>query len=231
VSVEVGDDVGRIEFPLDHVALVAQRVGARSGAELWVASIDSAWQLAGGAPLQENACDTVRTIAARALGRLQTTASKPTPIEVLSSRRKTDCLIEAITDRPIPAFEAERYQPHPMTPNYSERFRHWRDLVVGDRVHVFGELDAEVIDITSHRLGGGVIVRLRTADGRVIFRRPPEVQLAPERDVIVTLDGQGHTIAAATEALDSAGPHRYGVALIALLHTGCSCTHPLSLKW
>ena len=223
VSAEVGEGVSRIEFPLDHVALAARRVGARSAAQLWAAAVDAAWQLAGGAALPDNACDNVRKVAARALGRLPSTSSRPVPIDVVSSRWEGDWVLEAISDLPIPAFEADSYQPHATIPSHSWRSRHWRDFAVGDRVHTSGELDGEVIDITSHRLGGGVILRLRTADDRVIHRRPPEVRHAPERDVLVAVHAEEHTIAARTEALGSSRPYRYGVVLLALVHNGCPC--------
>ena len=219
VSNDVGEDVGRIEFPLDHVALTARRVGARSAAQLWAEAIDAAWRLAGGAALPENAYDNVRKLAACALGRLPSSASAPVSIEVVSSRYDGDWVLEASSSRFISPFEAEIYQLSPTIPGYSWRARHARRLAVGDRVHAFGDLDGDVIDMTSHRLGGGGVIRLRTADGRVIARRGREIQRAAQRDVIVAVDGEEHSLAATTEALS--GPS--GVALLALVHRDCPC--------
>lgn len=225
VSDDLGEDVGRIDFPLDHVALAARRVGARSASQLWGRAADAAWQLAGGAALPEHAWETIRKAAERVLDRLPSTASTPVPIDVVSSRHEGDWVLQATTDRVITRFEVDTYLPQPITPTYSWRTRHCSDIAVGDRVHVFGELDGELLDISSHRHsgGGGYVIRVRTADGRVIHRRTRAVKHAPQRDVIVTKGQAVHTFAAATEALDSSGPYRYGVALLALVHAGCSC--------
>ena len=150
----------------------------------------------------------------------------PVSVDVISSGlRNRECVLEAITSRSLSAFVTDPYWPPPMIPGYSSRLRCGPRIAVGDRVHAFGELDGILIDRTSHRYGGGH-TRVRTVDGRVIHRRSAELRRAPERDVIVTNDHAVHTLAAETEALDSSGPYRYGVVLLALTHAGCPCEIP-----
>jgi hypothetical protein len=222
VSTEVGDEPGRIEFPLDHVALAARRVGSRSAAQLWAQGIDAAWQLVGGAPLPEDACAEVRKVAARALGRLPATASTPVPINVVTSQWDGDRVLEAITDWPILPFEAERYSPIPALPGFMWRSLHLRDIAVGDRVHVCNALDGDVLDVVSIRHSDGVHIHVRAADGRVIRPSVRNVQPASWRDVVVAVDRAEHTLGVRSDALDSSGS-RFGVALLALSHHGCRC--------
>jgi len=228
VSTDVDGGDGVIEFPLDHVALTARRVGSHSAAQLWAEAVRAAGRLAGGAALPEHACDHVSEVAEHALGRLPSTSLTDVSVDVVSSNWKGECVLEAITDLGIPAFVADRYLPPPTVPGHSWRMRHHPQMAVGDRVHVHGELDGVLIDRSSFRLGGGMHTRVRTVDGRVLRRRPSELRRAPERDVIVANDQEVHTFTAETEALDSSGPYRYGVALLALVHSGCPCEYERS---
>jgi len=224
VSADVGMDDGIVDFPLDHVVLAARRVRARGAAVLWAAAVDAAWQLAGGAPLDASALDEIVRPATGALA-VFSTAPKALPLEVRTSRREGACELDATTNEPIPPFTIKTHTPTPIPAGSTVAYslQHSGSIALGDRVHVSGEIDGEVVYLLNTRAGAGIYAHVRTADGRIVGRRRSETRLADARDVAVVIGDNQHTLAARTSALGDGYDDQQGVALLTLVHSGCPC--------
>ncbi len=227
LSVSVGSLPGEIVFPLDDFALTSLYVGGKAGAALWAVAAETAWSLCGGTILDPESWKRAETLAATILTKRFRPSTSGSKFATTATRRDDDWIVELnVTGIATRVKEIEPYVQRPMVEGWSQRVTHFNHWSVGDRVHVPGGLDGEIIDLTSHRLGGGMVLHIRQADGELIRRRRSEALLASQRPVAVTRNGDAHTLAIEVLPLVEDANGLPGASRLRITHHGCTCSAP-----
>ena len=180
---------GTMVVPLDDVSLAACRVGRTAAARLWSRAVRAIWRIAADEILDDAELESACRLAAKRLAsRLPDHVASD--FELTESHQRDGWVGEIVAS--TARAESECFASHEMRPTiagYSQRLRRSGSFAVGSRVSILGDLDGEVIDITSHRLGGGVVIWVRRCDGQIVAKRHPDLRLADPACTALTSTG------------------------------------------